>query len=140
MGGGGSGAAELADELEEIISRREGTPGPPLIAIFSLDGVDAELRSAAMRQGPEAGVYVIRCLLPGDGGEGPSLSGAAVSFGGAAGSDRCSSIRCSCAATRRPAGARAPSSRAPTLRCPGRPKVRLPDRRIPRGRRAVGAA
>ena len=84
-GGAGSEPAELAVELEEIISSRDGRPGRPLVAIFAPDGAGAELPAPAMREGPEAGVYVIRCLPPGGHGEAPGLSGAAVSFGGEGG-------------------------------------------------------
>ena len=86
-GGTGSEPAELAAEIEEIVSSRDGRPGRPLVAIFALDGADAALAAAAMREGPRAGVYVIRCLPPGDHGEALALLGAAVSLGAAGGED-----------------------------------------------------
>ncbi len=87
LGSPGSEPAKLADELEEIIASREGSPVRPLVAIFALDRAGADLPGAAMREGPEAGVYVIRCLPPGTPEEGLPPAGAAVSFGGAGGED-----------------------------------------------------
>ncbi|MCY4638776.1 MAG: LysM peptidoglycan-binding domain-containing protein, partial [Chloroflexi bacterium] len=84
-GSAGGEPAELADELEELISRRGGRPGRPLVAISAPGGAGAELPEAAMRRGPPAGVYVIRCLPPGGAAGEPSPPGAAVSFGGAGG-------------------------------------------------------
>ncbi len=86
-GPAGADPAELAEELEETIATRGGRPGRPLVAIFALDRAAADLPGAAMREGPGAGVYVIRCLPPGTPEEGTPLPGAAVSFGGAGGED-----------------------------------------------------
>ena len=86
-GGGVSEPEELASELEEFLSSRGGQPGRPLVAIFALDRADADLPEAAMREGPRAGVYVIRCLPPGAPDEVPAPFGCAVSFGGTGGED-----------------------------------------------------
>ena len=86
-GGGGVEPADLADELEEIVSSRRIHPGHPLVAIFAPAPADAELPAAAMRYGPGVGVVVIRCLPPGPPGEGAASSGATISFGEAGGED-----------------------------------------------------
>ncbi len=85
--GGGGEPADLADEIEEIVSSRRTHPGHPLVAIFVPAPADAELPAAAMRYGPEVGVVVIRCLPPGAPGEGSASSGATISFGEAGGAD-----------------------------------------------------
>lgn len=85
--GGGSAAADLADELEETAVSRQAHPGHPLVAIFALSGADAELPAAVMRYGPEAGVFVIRCLPPGTPVEGAALTGASINLGAVGGED-----------------------------------------------------
>ena len=83
-GAAGEGdAADLADELDDLIQNRGGGDrrGHPLIAIFDLTDIDRDLPGAAMRYGPAAGVFVICCLPPGEPAGSLATAGVSISFG-----------------------------------------------------------
>ena len=82
---GAGDAAELAEELDEIVQSRGagGTMGHPLVAIFDLAETAGEPPAAAMRYGPAAAVFVICCLPPGEPADRLTTCGAAIAFGAA---------------------------------------------------------
>ena len=82
---GAGGAADLAEELDEIIRSRSPGDGVsrPLVAVFDLAGGGGDVPAGAVRYGPAAGVFVIRCLPPGEPADGLADSGALVAFGAA---------------------------------------------------------
>ena len=83
-GAAGEGdAADLADELDDLIQRRgtSNRTGHPLVAIFDLTETDRELPGAAMRYGPAAGVFLICCLPPGEPADHLATAGVSISFG-----------------------------------------------------------
>ncbi len=82
---GAGGAADLAEELDEIIRSRSPGDGVsrPLVAVFDLAGGGGDVPAGAVRYGPAAGVFVIRCLPPGQPADGLADSGALVAFGAA---------------------------------------------------------
>ena len=82
---GAHGAADLADELDEIIQSRSSGHGVsrPLVAVFDPAGSGDDVPAGAMRYGPAAGVFVICCLPPGESADDLTDSGALVAFGAA---------------------------------------------------------
>ena len=82
---GAGGAADLAEELDEIIRSRSPGDGVsrPLVAVFDLAGGGGDVPAGAVRYGPAAGVFVIRCLPPGEPADGLEGPGALVAFGAA---------------------------------------------------------
>ena len=82
---GAHGAADLADELDEIIQTRSSGGGVsrPLVAVFDPAGSGEDVPAGAMRYGPAAGVFVICCLPPSESADPLTDSGAVVAFGAA---------------------------------------------------------
>ena len=82
---GAGGAADLAEELDEIIGSRSPGDGVsrPLVAVFDLAGGGGDVPAGAVRYGPAAGVFVICCLPPGEPADGLEGPGALVAFGAA---------------------------------------------------------
>ena len=82
---GAHGAADLAEELDEIIQSRSSGRGVsrPLVAVFDPAGSGDDVPAGAMRYGPAAGVFVICCLPPGESADDLADSGAVIAFGAA---------------------------------------------------------